>query len=47
MDSVDTSQTNQKRSKGYKGIGMEGPVARWYLKILLRRSVSSNNVPMK
>ena len=32
MDSVDTSQTNQKRSKGYKGIGMEGPVARWYAK---------------
>lgn len=32
MDSVDTSQTNRKRSKGYKGIGMEGPVARWYAK---------------
>jgi ubiquinone/menaquinone biosynthesis C-methylase UbiE len=32
MDTVDTSQTNQKRSKGYKGIGMEGPVARWYAK---------------
>ena len=32
MDSVDTSQTNQKHSKGYKGIGMEGPVARWYAK---------------
>ena len=32
MDSVDTSQTNQKRSKGYKGIGMEGAVARWYAK---------------
>ena len=32
MDTVDTSQANQKRSKGYKGIGMEGPVARWYAK---------------
>jgi ubiquinone/menaquinone biosynthesis C-methylase UbiE len=32
MDTVDTSQTNLKRSKGYKGIGMEGPVARWYAK---------------
>jgi ubiquinone/menaquinone biosynthesis C-methylase UbiE len=32
MDTVDTSQTNQKHSKGYKGIGMEGPVARWYAK---------------
>ncbi len=32
MDTVDTSETNQKRAKGYKGIGMEGPVARWYAK---------------
>lgn len=32
MNTVDTSQTNQKHSKGYKGIGMEGPVARWYTK---------------
>jgi ubiquinone/menaquinone biosynthesis C-methylase UbiE len=32
MDTVDTSETNHKRSKGYKGIGMEGPVARWYAK---------------
>lgn len=32
MDTVDTSETNQKRAKGYKGIGMEGPVARWYTK---------------
>ena len=32
MDTVDTSETNQKRPKGYKGIGMEGPVARWYTK---------------
>jgi len=32
MDTVDTGETNQKRAKGYKGIGMEGPVARWYTK---------------
>jgi ubiquinone/menaquinone biosynthesis C-methylase UbiE len=32
MDTVDTSETNQKRPKGYKGIGMNGPVARWYTK---------------
>ena len=32
MDTVDTGETNQKRAKGYKGIGMEGPVARWYAK---------------
>lgn len=32
MDAVDTNETNQKRPKGYKGIGMEGRVARWYAK---------------
>jgi len=32
MDAVDTNETSQKRSKGYKGIGMEGRVARWYAK---------------
>jgi ubiquinone/menaquinone biosynthesis C-methylase UbiE len=32
MDTADTSEANRKRSKGYKGIGMEGPVARWYAK---------------
>src|SRR5439155_17810767 len=32
MDTVGTSEANRKRSKGYKGIGMEGPVARWYAK---------------
>ena len=31
-------QTTQKRQKGYKGLAMEGSVARWYAKI--RRSGS-------
>jgi ubiquinone/menaquinone biosynthesis C-methylase UbiE len=31
-------QTTRKQQKGYKGLGMEGPVARWYTRI--RRSGS-------
>jgi ubiquinone/menaquinone biosynthesis C-methylase UbiE len=32
MDIIQTGEIRPKHSKGYKGLGMEGPVARWYAK---------------